>query len=142
MFRFGLILRDARLDPALSGIRGAIPSSRSPSQWDLSNSSGVENGQADTQHDLNVTSLRPGAETYLLTALLESTYIVIRPNDLCRSFGDQQYRCQALVQRTGSGISQDSDYGEISSGASGVVSYLGQAQAKAVLSPIVSNCVD
>lgn len=28
-------------------------------------------------HDLNVTPLRPGAETYLLTALLESTYNAI-----------------------------------------------------------------
>ena len=66
---------------------------------------------------------------------------VFRLNDYCRSDGDQQYHYQALVQGMGSWTSQDSDDGEISSSRGGVVSYLSQAQAKAVLSPIVSNCV-
>jgi hypothetical protein len=38
---------------------------------------------------------------------------IFRPNDCCRNGGHQQYRCQELVQRTGSGTSQDSDDGKI-----------------------------
>jgi len=43
----------------------------------------------------------------------------------------QQYRCQALVQRTGSEISQDSDDDKIGCDVGGGVSYLGRARAKA-----------
>jgi hypothetical protein len=44
--------------------------------------------------------------------------------------------CPALVQRTGSGTSQDSDDGKIGSDAGWGVSYLGRARSKAGLSLI------
>ena len=51
-------------------------------------------------------------------------------NNCYRRGGHQQYRCQALVQRTGSGTSQDSDDGKIGSDAGRGVSYLGRASSQ------------